>query len=488
MSKRLNTKGGNGSSVISGAAIPQSAADLFDDFGRTLMGSGNDLTASATVHEHFMDATQAGREGHFLVNTDEQTFDASSDAPASTLGNFSDAVSSVLQTHSLDATDTNGGGATIFTLDSVPTVMVADNAPGTVDAAEQTSARAVTLRLQRLATLAALFRVCCRHIHWMRPIPTLAARRLSLALDSAPTPTVADNAPGFAAAPLAGAESAVGQVSSATMVVDAGATQELANAYSGTVSFAGTTGTLLIDHASSFTGTITGQLGIGNIIDLADIAAGPNLTISYSGNDSPGTLTVSDGVHTANIALDGDYSLANFTAYSDGHGGTAIMDPPTYVGTGLDANGWTTFASSADTRTIYVSSSTGNDANNGLSPNSAVATIAEGLSLIRDGSADHLLLKAGDTFVDQSFGWLNISGRSGTEPILISSYGTGARPLIETPANSDVAIGAFHGSAGSNLAIVGLDFYDYTRDPSNPHYAGQGTGDQGGNVFYKCCQ
>ena len=139
---------------------------------------------------------------------------------------------------------------------------------------------------------------------------------------------------------------------------------------------------------------------------------------------------------------------------------------------------------SADTRTIYVSSSTGNDANNGLSPNSAVATIAEGLSLIRDGSADHLLLKAGDTFVDQSFGWLPFSGRSGTEPILISSYGTGARPLIETPANSDLAIGALnHGTVGSNIAIIGLDFYDYTRDPSNPHYAGQGSGDQSG-LFY----
>ena len=268
------------------------------------------------------------------------------------------------------------------------------------------------------------------------------------------------------------------------MVVDAGATQELANAYSGTVSFAGTTGTLLINHASSFTGTITGQLGIGNIIDLADIAAGPNLTMSYSGNNSPGTLTVSDGAHTANIALDGDYSLANFTAYSDGHGGTAIVDPPTYVGTGLDANGWTTFASSADTRTIYVSSSTGNDLNNGLSQNSAVATIAEGLSLIRDGSADHLLLKAGDTWVNQSFGWLPFSGRSGSEPILISSYGTGARPLIETSANSDLAIGAInHGTVGSNVAIVGLDFYDYTRDPNNPNYAGQGTGDHGG-LFY----
>ena len=45
--------------------------------------------------------------------------------------------------------------------------------------------------------------------------------------------------------------------------------------------------------------------------------------IAYSGNNSPGTMTVSDGTHTASIALPGNYSLANFTASSDGHGGTS---------------------------------------------------------------------------------------------------------------------------------------------------------------------
>ena len=103
---------------------------------------------------------------------------------------------------------------------------------------------------------------------------------------------------------------------------------ELTHAYSGTISFAGATGTLIIDHASSFSGTISGQLAIGDVIDLADITAGANATIAYSGNNSPGTLTVSDGTHTANIALTGNYSLANFTASSDGHGGTSIVDPP----------------------------------------------------------------------------------------------------------------------------------------------------------------
>ena len=53
---------------------------------------------------------------------------------------------------------------------------------------------------------------------------------------------------------------------------------------------------------------------------MADITAGANATIGYSGNNSPGTLTVSDGTHTASIALLGNYSLANFTASSDGGG------------------------------------------------------------------------------------------------------------------------------------------------------------------------
>ena len=107
-----------------------------------------------------------------------------------------------------------------------------------------------------------------------------------------------------------------------------GASAELTGAYSGSVSFAGATGSLAIDHSANFNGTIGGQLAIGDVIDLADITAGAGATLSYSGNNSPGTLTVSDGVHTANIALLGNYTLANFTASSDGHGGTSIVDPP----------------------------------------------------------------------------------------------------------------------------------------------------------------
>jgi large repetitive protein len=64
------------------------------------------------------------------------------------------------------------------------------------------------------------------------------------------------------------------------------------------------------------------------VIDLADINAGANATVGYSGNKSPGTLTLSDGTNTASITLLENYSLANFTASSDGHGGTSVVDLP----------------------------------------------------------------------------------------------------------------------------------------------------------------
>jgi hypothetical protein len=73
---------------------------------------------------------------------------------------------------------------------------------------------------------------------------------------------------------------------------------------------------------------IVGQVVIGDVIDLADITAGASATVAYSGNNSPGTLTVSDGTHIAHIALLGNYSLADFTLSSDGHGGTSVVDPP----------------------------------------------------------------------------------------------------------------------------------------------------------------
>jgi hypothetical protein len=69
---------------------------------------------------------------------------------------------------------------------------------------------------------------------------------------------------------------------------------------------------------------LTGQ----DTLDLRDINPTTVVTPSYSGNSSGGTLTVTDGGHSAHIALVGNYLASTFVASSDGYGGTAIVDPP----------------------------------------------------------------------------------------------------------------------------------------------------------------
>jgi hypothetical protein len=113
------------------------------------------------------------------------------------------------------------------------------------------------------------------------------------------------------------------------IVVPHGGTTDIPGPTSSTVTFAGATGTLVLDASQSFTGQISG-FGGQDAIDLTDISSGASSTLGYSPNadNTGGTLTVSGGVHTANIALIGSYMAASFAAASDGHGGTLVTDPP----------------------------------------------------------------------------------------------------------------------------------------------------------------
>jgi hypothetical protein len=76
-----------------------------------------------------------------------------------------------------------------------------------------------------------------------------------------------------------------------------------------------------------FSGVISG-FGVPGGIDLRDIAFGTSTTIGYTDSGGSGTLTVSDGTHTATINLLGQYTAGNFTKQTDGNGGTLITDPP----------------------------------------------------------------------------------------------------------------------------------------------------------------
>ena len=148
----------------------------------------------------------------------------------------------------------------------------------------------------------------------------------------------------------------------------------------------------------------------------------------------------------------------------------------------MSTDGWSIITpdSGVLSRQIFVSA-TGNDGNSGLSPTSPVASLDKAKTLLRNNSADQLLLKAGDTFID-TFSFLNVGGFDAQNPLVISSYtydgttvrtgveatGLGAaRPKIVT-RNTDGSTASGIGTSGTgapdNIAIVGLEFtpFGYT--------------------------
>jgi hypothetical protein len=134
----------------------------------------------------------------------------------------------------------------------------------------------------------------------------------------------------------------------------------------------------------------------------------------------------------------------------------------------LDSAGFTKITPSSDTKTIYVSSSAGSDSNSGLSESSPVKSIAKGVSLLRSGSPDWMMLKKGDTWHEAFPGWSK-SGRSSQEPMVIGSYGSGARPDIKVANNKN----AFESSvAFHDVAMIGLHLDASTRNPDSSDFTG----------------
>lgn len=133
----------------------------------------------------------------------------------------------------------------------------------------------------------------------------------------------------------------------------------------------------------------------------------------------------------------------------------------------LDGNGWTVVTPSTDSRQIYVSNSAGNDSNDGLSPSTPVKTITKAKSKIRNNKPDWILLKKGDSWYDENFGLWSTSGRSAQEPQLITSYGTGARPLIDSVDQYGFQIVGGMASAINYVSIIGLEFKASAYDGKN---------------------
>ncbi|SFJ27870.1 calcium-binding protein, partial [Bradyrhizobium sp. Gha] len=117
-----------------------------------------------------------------------------------------------------------------------------------------------------------------------------------------------------------------GDVSGGSALISGSAKLEFADAASSEVKFDfGAAGTLQLDHSVAFTGSVSG-LSTTDQLDLRDIVQGSATTATYTANETGtgGTLSVSDGVHTANVAILGQYTADDFEIAADGSGGTLI--------------------------------------------------------------------------------------------------------------------------------------------------------------------
>jgi hypothetical protein len=92
------------------------------------------------------------------------------------------------------------------------------------------------------------------------------------------------------------------------------------------VTFAGTMEILRLEQPTTFIGTVSG-FAAQDVIDLPGIAFAANTTLGYlpNSNQTGGTLSLTDGTNSANIALLGSYMASSFVMESDNHGGTMVV-------------------------------------------------------------------------------------------------------------------------------------------------------------------
>lgn len=213
-----------------------------------------------------------------------------------------------------------------------------------------------------------------------------------------------------------------------------------------------------IDYDISNVGTIPMTWSVSSDQPWVDVtpangALDPLQSESIAVTFAPSAAQLLPGAYMANVT---------FVNQTDGIGNTTR-----HVQLTVEDDGWTVFTASPDTRKVYVSSSSGSDSNDGLSPATAKQTIAAGRNLIRDGYPDWLLLKCGDTWNTGIGNW-QTRGRSPTEPQLISSYGTGARPLVSSGSGNGLDLAGQIPCA--NLSIFNIHFRGREgAETSSPH-------------------
>lgn len=120
-----------------------------------------------------------------------------------------------------------------------------------------------------------------------------------------------------------------GGVAQNTTIDDLASAHVFAGGTIADVTFTGRFAGLVLDQGSTLTGSISGWQSF-NTIDLGGVSfADGATTLAYAahGDNSGGSLTVSEGTHAMSLSLLGQYTAADFAITSDGHGGTSIFHP-----------------------------------------------------------------------------------------------------------------------------------------------------------------
>jgi VCBS repeat-containing protein len=117
------------------------------------------------------------------------------------------------------------------------------------------------------------------------------------------------------------------------LTISSGGSIQISSSSANTVLFSGSTGILVLDNPSNFTGKIAGISGSSDILDLKGFDTNTTAATgsgSYDSANGTTTLTVTDPSQhlTTPITLVGDYSNSTWAVTDDGHGGVDIVDPP----------------------------------------------------------------------------------------------------------------------------------------------------------------
>jgi len=195
------------------------------------------------------------------------------------------------------------------------------------------------------------------------------------------------------------------------------------------------------------------------------ISSSTSTSVSSVGN--PDISACNDGIDN-----DGD----GYTDWQYDLGCANAEDDDEQAAPRSEESGWTTYDTSEDSKVVFVSASTGNDNNDGLSPDTPVATLTKAAALVRDGYNDFMLLKRGDRWRDEELGRFK-SGRDASHPLVIASYGESTqRPRIEVNTHFI----NHNGKERSFVSLLGLNIISFPKIPGDPAYDGS----TGGGLRY----